>query len=380
MLQIILLIKIILIDNKKINMSNKTVVVGMSGGVDSSVSAYLLKKQGFNVIGLFMKNWQSEPGEVCTSEIDFKDASEVCDMLDIPLHKANFSDDYWDRVFKQFLSEHEKGRTPNPDILCNREIKFKSFYDYALKIGADFIATGHYAKVENDGGEAKLYRSKDIDKDQTYFLHEVSSKEFSKTIFPLSDIYKSEVRDIAKELNLNIHSKKDSVGICFVGEKNLRDFLNRFIKFKKGNILNTDNEIVGEHNGSILYTIGQRQGLGIGGIKDKDELPWYVYGKNISKNEIYVCQGVDNQLLYTENITLDKIHWINDLKEFKHLDCLVQIRHRHKPVKCIIEFNKGFRVMFDEEIRGVAPGQSAVFYKDNLCLGGGVIEARNNDL
>ena len=241
-------------------MSNKTVVVGMSGGVDSSVSAYLLKKQGFNVIGLFMKNWQSEPGEVCTSEIDFKDASEVCDMLDIPLHKANFSDDYWDRVFKQFLSEHEKGRTPNPDILCNREIKFKSFYDYALKIGADFIATGHYAKVENDGGEAKLYRSKDIDKDQTYFLHEVSSKEFSKTIFPLSDIYKSEVRDIAKELNLNIHSKKDSVGICFVGEKNLRDFLNRFIKFKKGNILNTDNEIVGEHNGSILYTIGQRQG------------------------------------------------------------------------------------------------------------------------
>ena len=380
MLQIILLIKIILIDNKKINMSNKTVVVGMSGGVDSSVSAYLLKKQGFNVIGLFMKNWQSEPGEVCTSEIDYKDASEVCDMLDIPLHKANFSDDYWDRVFKQFLSEHEKGRTPNPDILCNREIKFKSFYDYALKIGADFIATGHYAKVENDDGEAKLYRSKDIDKDQTYFLHEVSSKEFSKSIFPLSDIYKSEVRDIAKELNLNIHSKKDSVGICFVGEKNLRDFLNRFIKFKKGNILNTDNEIVGEHNGSILYTIGQRQGLGIGGIKDKDELPWYVYGKNINKNEIYVCQGVDNQLLYTKNITLDKIHWINDLKEFKHLDCLVQIRHRHKPVKCIIEFNKGFRVMFDEEIRGVAPGQSAVFYKDNLCLGGGIIEERNNDL
>ena len=361
-------------------MSNKTVVVGMSGGVDSSVSAYLLKKQGFKVIGLFMKNWQSEPGEVCTSEIDFKDASEVCDMLDIPLHKANFSDDYWDRVFKQFLSEHEKGRTPNPDILCNREIKFKSFYDYALKIGADFIATGHYAKVENDDGEAKLYRSKDIDKDQTYFLHEVSSKEFSKTIFPLSDIYKSEVRDIAKELNLNIHSKKDSVGICFVGEKNLKDFLNRFIKFKKGNILNTDNEIVGEHNGSILYTIGQRQGLGIGGIKDKDELPWYVYGKNISKNEIYVCQGVDNRLLYTENITLDKIHWINDLKEFKHLDCLVQIRHRHKPVKCNIEFNEGYRVMFHEEIRGVAPGQSAVFYKDNLCLGGGVIEARNNDL
>ena len=361
-------------------MSNKTVVVGMSGGVDSSVAAYLLKKQRFNVIGLFMKNWQSEPGEVCSSEIDFKDASEVCDILDIPLHKANFSDDYWDRVFKQFLSEHEKGRTPNPDILCNREIKFKSFYDYALQIGADLIATGHYAKVENNNGEAKLYRSKDINKDQTYFLHEVSSKEFSKTIFPLSDLYKSEVRDIAKELNLNIHSKKDSVGICFVGEKNLRDFLNRFIKFKKGNILNTDNDVIGEHNGSVLYTIGQRQGLGIGGIKDKDELPWYVYGKNIAKNEIYVCQGVDNQLLYTESILLDRIHWINEFKKCNDLECLVQIRHRHKPVKCRIEFNEKINVKFEKEIRGVAPGQSAVFYKDNLCLGGGVIEARNNDL
>ena len=361
-------------------MSNKTVVVGMSGGVDSSVSAYLLKKQGFNVIGLFMKNWQSEPGEVCSSEIDFQDASEVCDILDIPLHKANFSDDYWDRVFQQFLSEHKKGRTPNPDILCNREIKFKSFYDYALKIGADFIATGHYAKVENNNGEAKLYRSKDINKDQTYFLHEVSSKEFSKTIFPLSDLYKSEVRDIAKELNLNIHSKKDSVGICFVGEKNLRDFLNRFIKFKKGNILNIDNDVIGEHNGSVLYTIGQRQGLGIGGIKDTDELPWYVYGKNIAKNEIYVCQGVDNQLLYTESILLDRIHWINEFKTCKDLECLVQIRHRHKPVKCKVEFNERINVKFEKEIRGVAPGQSAVFYKDNLCLGGGVIEARNNDL
>ena len=361
-------------------MSNKTVVVGMSGGVDSSVSAYLLKNQGYNVIGLFMKNWQSEPGEVCTSEIDFNDASQVCDKLDIPLHKANFSDDYWNRVFKQFLSEHEKGRTPNPDILCNREIKFRSFYDYALKIGADFIATGHYAKVKHFNGSARLYRSKDISKDQTYFLHEVSSKELSKTIFPLSELYKIEVRDIAKKLNLNIHSKKDSVGICFVGERNLRDFLNRFIKFEQGNILNEDNEIIGKHNGSVLYTIGQRQGLGIGGIKNKNELPWYVYGKDISKNEIFVCQGVDNKLLYTESILLEKIHWINNLKEFKNFECLVQIRHQHDPVHCKIDFNNGFNVKFDHEIRGVANGQSAVFYKDNLCLGGGVIEARNNDI
>ena len=361
-------------------MSNKTVVVGMSGGVDSSVSAYLLKNQGYKVIGLFMKNWQSEPGEVCTSEIDFNDASEVCDRLDIPLHKANFSDDYWDKVFKQFLSEHKKGRTPNPDILCNKEIKFKSFYDYALKIGADFIATGHYAKVEHHDGDARLYRSKDILKDQTYFLHEVSSKQLSKTIFPLSGLYKGEVRDIAKQLDLKIHSKKDSVGICFVGEKNLRDFLSRFIEFEEGNILNTDNEIIGKHNGSVLYTIGQRQGLGIGGIKDKDHLPWYVYRKDISKNEIFVCQGVDNNLLYSESICLEKIHWINNLKEFKNFECLVQIRHQHDPVKCKVDYKNGFNVKFDQEIRGVAAGQSAVFYKDNLCLGGGVIEARNNDL
>ncbi len=361
-------------------MSKKTVVVGMSGGVDSSVSAYLLKKQGYNVIGLFMKNWQSESDEVCTSEIDFKDASAVCDILDIPLHKANFSDEYWDRVFKQFLSEHEKGRTPNPDILCNREIKFKSFYEYALKIGADLIATGHYAKVVHKNGVASLYRSKDINKDQTYFLHEVSSKEFKKTIFPLSDLYKNEVRDIAKKLNLNNHSKKDSVGICFVGEKNLRDFLRRFISFEKGNILNADREIIGQHNGSILYTIGQRQGLGIGGIKDKDELPWYVYKKNINKNEIYVCQGVNNKLLYSKNITIDKIHWINKMQSFNNLECLVQIRHRHIPVKCRIEAKGKFNIEFEQEIRGVAPGQSAVFYNDDLCLGGGIIEARNNDL
>ena len=189
-----------------------------------------------------------------------------------------------------------------------------------------------------------------------------------------------ELDKLSKELNLNIHSKKDSVGICFVGEKNLRDFLNRFIKFKKGNILNTDNDVIGEHNGSVLYTIGQRQGLGIGGIKDTDELPWYVYGKNIAKNEIYVCQGVDNELLYTESILLDRIHWINEFKTCKDLECLVQIRHRHKPVKCKVEFNERINVKFEKEIRGVAPGQSAVFYKDNLCLGGGVIEARNNDL
>ena len=240
---------------------NKTVVVGMSGGVDSSVAAYLLQKQGFKVQGLFMQNWQNEPGEVCTSEVDFADASKVCDQLDIPLHKANFSDEYWERVFKEFLSEHEKGRTPNPDILCNREIKFKSFLDYALKIGADHIATGHYARLNHKNDHAILMRSKDLNKDQTYFLHEVSGEEFAKCMFPLEGLTKFEVREIAEKNNFINHDKKDSVGICFVGERNLKDFLKRFIQFKSGNIKDSEGNILGVHPGALLFTQGQRQGL-----------------------------------------------------------------------------------------------------------------------
>jgi tRNA-specific 2-thiouridylase len=352
----------------------KTVVVGLSGGVDSSVSAYLLKKQGFNVKALFMQNWQSEPGEVCTSEIDFKDASEVCDKLDIPLHRANFSDEYWDRVFKNFLSEHKKGRTPNPDILCNREIKFKSFLDYAFNIGADFIATGHYARIVEQNNFKYLARAKDIDKDQTYFLHEVSEKEFSKCIFPLSDLTKTEVRKIAEEQNLITANKKDSVGICFVGERNLKDFLNRFIAFKKGDIKDETGNIIGEHQGSILYTEGQRQGLMIGGVKGKDELPWYVYKKDIPNNQIFVCQGGNNPLLMNNGLYLDDINWINNINYDYPLECKVQVRHQHTPVNSVlIKDVNGIKVSFDEQIRAIAPGQSAVFYNDNLCLGGGII-------
>ena len=353
---------------------NKTVVVGMSGGVDSSVAAYLLQKQGYKVQGLFMQNWQNEPGEVCTSEIDFADASKVCDQLNIPLHKANFSDEYWDRVFKEFLSEHEKGRTPNPDILCNREIKFKSFLDYAIKIGADHIATGHYARLDHKRDHSILKRSKDLNKDQTYFLHEVSGKEFAKCIFPLEGLTKFEVREIAEKNNFINHDKKDSVGICFVGERNLKDFLKRFIQFESGNIKDSEGNILGAHPGALLFTQGQRQGLNVGGVKDKPDLPWYVYDKSIELNEVYVCQGEFNDLLLSDGLLMEEMKWINKSVVPKQLDCEVQVRHRGKPVSCIAHFkDKGVELSFSEKIRAIAPGQSAVLYKNNECLGGGII-------
>ena len=355
-------------------MQKKTVVVGMSGGVDSSVSAYLLKEEGYDVKGLFMQNWQSEPGEICTSEIDFKDASAVCDKLDIPLHRANFSDEYWERVFTNFLSEHEKGRTPNPDILCNREIKFKSFLDYAFNIGADFIATGHYAKIVAMNNNKFLARAKDSFKDQTYFLHEVSENEFDRCIFPLADLTKDEVREIALKQNLITADKKDSVGICFVGERNLKDFLNRFISFSKGDIKDENGNIVGEHQGSILYTEGQRQGLQIGGVKGANELPWYVYKKDIKNNVIHVCQGVNNELLMNSGLFVEKINWINDIEYDLPMNCLVQVRHQHIPVECYLESNNDkIMLTFKDKIRAIAPGQSAVLYDNDICLGGGII-------
>ena len=355
-------------------MQKKTVVVGMSGGVDSSVSAYLLKEEGYDVKGLFMQNWQSEPDEICTSEIDFKDASAVCDKLDIPLHRANFSDEYWERVFTNFLSEHEKGRTPNPDILCNREIKFKSFLDYAFNIGADFIATGHYAKIIAKNNNKFLARAKDSFKDQTYFLHEVSENEFDRCIFPLADLTKDEVREIALKQNLITADKKDSVGICFVGERNLKDFLNRFISFSKGDIKDENGNIVGEHQGSILYTEGQRQGLQIGGVKGANELPWYVYKKDIKNNVIHVCQGVDNELLMNSGLFVEKINWINDIEYDLPMNCLVQVRHQHIPVECYLESNNDkIMLTFKDKIRAIAPGQSAVLYDNDICLGGGII-------
>lgn len=351
---------------------NKTVVVGMSGGVDSAVSALLLLEQGYKVQGLFMQNWQSEPGEVCTSEIDFKDAEQVCDQLGIKLFKANFSKDYWDNVFKEFLSEHSKGRTPNPDVLCNREIKFKSFKDYATRIGADFIATGHYACLEKINGKNYLKRAKDLNKDQTYFLHNVHSEEFENTLFPLANITKPEVRQIAKKYNLPNKEKKDSVGICFIGERNMQDFLSRFLELKKGHIYDPNHQIIGRHQGVTLYTEGQRKGLHIGGIKNAKEEPWYVYKKDIKDNIIYACQGSDNPLLYSNGLILDNLNYITDQFN-EELECEVQIRHRQSPVRCKLN-PKNLEVLFNEPVSSISPGQYAVFYKNDYCLGGGIIE------
>jgi tRNA-specific 2-thiouridylase len=295
-------------------------------------------------------------------------------MLDIPLHRANFSNEYWNNVFQDFLKEHEKGRTPNPDVLCNREIKFKSFLDYAFKIGADYIATGHYASIINKDNRTMLSRASDLSKDQTYFLHEVSEDEFKKTIFPLSKISKTEVRKIANKLGLSTADKKDSVGICFIGERNLKDFLGRFLKFYPGAIRDEFGNIIGEHNGAMLYTEGQRQGLMIGGVKGREELPWYVYKKDIPNNEIYVCQGVDNNLLMSKRIEIDSLHKINDIDLELPLKCSVQVRHLQKPISANLSNTNGiYFIDFNEPVRAAAPGQSAVIYDENICIGGGII-------
>jgi tRNA-specific 2-thiouridylase len=355
----------------------KTVVVGLSGGVDSSVAAHILKKQGYNVIGLFMRNWNDESviiDEDCPWIEDSNDALQVSEIIGIPFQVIDFSKEYKERIVDYMFEEYKNGRTPNPDILCNREIKFKSFLDYAFNIGADFIATGHYAKIQKIDGRTHLSRAKDFKKDQTYFLHEVNEKEFAKCLFPLSDLLKTEIREIASTQNLITADKKDSVGICFVGERNLKDFLGRFISFSKGPIKDENGDVIGEHQGSILYTEGQRQGLMIGGVKGRDELPWYVFKKDILNNEIHVCQGVDNPLLMNKGLYLDKINWINDIDYKYPIDCVIQVRHQHLPVKCsLVKTLSGFEVNFADEIRAIAPGQSAVFYDDNICMGGGII-------
>lgn len=354
------------------------VIVGMSGGVDSSVAAYLLLQQGYKVEGLFMKNWEEDDGsEYCTALEDLKDARSVCERLNIPLHTANFAAEYWDRVFEHFLAEYQAGRTPNPDILCNKEIKFKAFLDYARQLGADFIATGHYARRSNDADNAQLYKAVDLNKDQSYFLHAVSGKQLARTLFPLGQMTKPQVRAIAREQGFINHEKKDSTGICFIGERRFNDFLERYIPAQKGQIVTDSGEVIGEHRGLMFYTLGQRQGINIGGLKNHIESPWYVVKKELATNRLIVAQGNNHPLLFSSALLCNQLTWICGQAPDAPLSCHAKTRYRQADQACVISVSSvdSYHVHFSEQQRAVTPGQYVVFYKNDECLGGGVIES-----
>ncbi len=354
------------------NQAMKTVVVGMSGGVDSSVAALLLKQQGYNVIGLYMLNWEEENAQgSCTAETDFADVQRVCATLDIPYYSVNFSKQYYDRVFEYFLSEYKAGRTPNPDVLCNREIKFGPFREYALSMGADCIATGHYCGIEH-GERHRLLKAKDAGKDQTYFLNQVRESQLNNVLFPLSDLTKNEVRDIAEKHGLTTAEKKDSTGICFIGERNFRKFLQNFLPAQKGKILSLDGENVGEHIGLMYYTIGQRRGLDLGGKRGEDGR-WFVVRKDLENNILYVSHG-DETPLYSKACRVSKLNWIGYNPEPK-FECTAKFRYRQGEQKVRVTLGgSSATVEFSQPQRAVTEGQYAVFYDDTACLGGGVID------
>ncbi|HEY9034112.1 MAG TPA: tRNA 2-thiouridine(34) synthase MnmA [Pseudomonadales bacterium] len=354
------------------------VIVGMSGGVDSSVSALLLQQQGYHVEGLFMKNWDEDDGsEYCTARQDLADAQAVADRLGIHLHTANFAAEYWDNVFEHFLAEYKAGRTPNPDILCNREIKFKAFLEYALHLGADYIATGHYVRKHDCGnGQAQLRKGVDNNKDQSYFLHAVGGEQLAKTLFPIGELEKPEVRRLAEAHGLVTADKKDSTGICFIGERRFRDFLQTYIPAQPGDIVTDQGEPVGHHNGLMFHTLGQRQGLGIGGLAGHDDAPWYVVDKDIAGNRLIVGQGNDHPLLFNRCLSTTDIHWINDAPPLP-ARLMAKTRYRQPDQPCSLEWHDNrYHVRFDQPQRAITPGQSVVFYLGDICLGGGVIENR----
>ncbi len=357
---------------------NKRIIVGMSGGVDSSVSALLLRQQGFKVSGLFMKNWEeNEPDAPCPAAIDANDAIQVCDLLGIDFDAVNFSTEYWDRVFSYFLDEYRCGRTPNPDVLCNREIKFRAFLDYALDLGADQIATGHYARIRHDESGYHLLKGVDGDKDQSYFLYLLDQDQLARARFPLGELSKDRVRAIAAQHGFTNHDKKDSTGICFIGERRFHEFLSQYLPAQPGDIRSLDDQYLGRHQGLMFHTIGQRKGLGIGGRTDNSGEAWYVVGKDLEHNVLVVAQGGQHPALFAQGLTADHPHWIGDTPPAFPLRCSAKIRYRQADQPCTItELDSDrLRIDFDEAQRAVSPGQSVVFYREEECLGGSIIEA-----
>ncbi|WP_026693818.1 tRNA 2-thiouridine(34) synthase MnmA [Peribacillus kribbensis] len=349
------------------------VVVGMSGGVDSSVAALLLKQQGYDVVGIFMKNWDdTDENGVCTATEDYNDVIRVCNQIGIPYYAVNFEKQYWDKVFTYFLDEYKAGRTPNPDVMCNKEIKFKAFLEHALNLGADYLATGHYAQVEFRDGEYKMLRAIDDNKDQTYFLNQLSQDQLSKVMFPLGGIEKPKVREIAKEAGLATAAKKDSTGICFIGERNFKEFLSNYLPAQPGTMQTLSGEVKGQHEGLMYYTIGQRHGLGIGGSGD----PWFAVGKDLEKNILYVEQGFEHDSLFSTSISAVNLSWVSGSEVPEEFTCTAKFRYRQADNEVTVKVTSKdtAEVIFKQPIRAVTPGQAVVFYNGDVCLGGGTID------
>ena len=362
--------------------SSKKVIVGMSGGVDSSVSAYLLLQQGYQVEGLFMKNWEEDDNdEYCAAAEDMRDAQAVCDKLGIVLHKVNFAAEYWDNVFEYFLAEYKAGRTPNPDIMCNKEIKFKAFLEFAADaLGADFIATGHYVQRRYVDGHWQLLRGLDNNKDQSYFLYTIGEEHVAQTLFPVGELEKPAVRAIAEQQGLITHDKKDSTGICFIGERKFKDFLQQYLPAQPGDIVTVDGDVIGRHEGLMYHTLGQRKGLGIGGLRDGGDEPWYVVAKDLDANQLIVAQGHDHPSLLSTGLTASQLHWTDRKGPQQAFRCSVKTRYRQTDIPCLLtpHADGTVSVEFDSAQKAVTPGQSAVFYLHEVCLGGGIIDQALN--
>ncbi|GAC04113.1 tRNA-specific 2-thiouridylase mnmA [Paraglaciecola agarilytica NO2] len=359
--------------------SQKKVIVGMSGGVDSSVSAYILLQQGYQVEGLFMKNWEEDDNdEYCAAAEDLKDAQAVADKLGIELHQINFAAEYWDNVFEYFLEEYKSGRTPNPDIMCNKEIKFKAFLEFAAEeLEADYIATGHYVRRREVDGHWQMLRGLDDNKDQSYFLYTLGEQHVGQTLFPIGDIEKPQVREIAQEQGLITHDKKDSTGICFIGERKFTDFLSQYLPAQPGVIETPEGQEIGQHQGLMYHTLGQRKGLMIGGMKEFGDDPWYVVDKDMARNVLIVGQGADHPRLFSKGLVANQLHWVDRVGPTCAIKCSVKTRYRQEDIPCSLTLDSdgSARVIFDQPQKAVTPGQSAVFYLNEVCLGGGIIES-----